>query len=795
MTSKEFSSGNDVSEVLVGSALAGGKARAHAKSVKARKQPDGTAKRSGGSGSLVRHDFAMALRQLVPFMVVALGVFAVAMPVSTAAIPNASIFNLDYVHDQMKFRFWLGDLTYVVVLGAAIYGCALGVRSFRFLLVRTETTAVLSLPLPRATLLGVRFGACLVAIVVGVVVPLAASLVVNVLALDVWEGLFGQFAYVACGLVLVSAVACIVSVLACLMAGTVAEACALAIALLASVSVVAWAANAVMDYLLVGNAFGERLYNGTSEIAPSLLALWSPFNPLLFFAEPAATHQVFIVQHPVYAPVDGNWPLLAGWLAVVVALVVLASFLIRRRAGERAGIAGLSLPLSAIVGAVVGFAAFGAVFALLASLNVATAVVGAFLVFWVVSAVLFRGPLRGRAPARRTLALVGVESAVLAVLVACVALGGFGYTQRVPEADDVQRVSVSYTGSPNFLAVGLDSASAGGTSYYFSASYSFDDAGSIETVRNVHRSLANLGHAPYEEDRFDFADTVMHYDVVVRYVLADGSEMTRYYDRATFRQLADLLALDDTQRVRDLSRAVITGDMSELPDEDAAALGNSVPRVAYATGSIYLADRLYTSPVLIECDATARAELLQALAEDVVAQSSDDRYRPEGPCRGVIMFTQSGSQAAETFAYGIENTVVYLTDSFPRTLAWFEANGLSQYLEQPSDDVSQLVDQVTVQRFNPYAGMTAPTDPRSAYFMGYRSSVSGNFATLQDFGVKWSTYDKGEIAELMALSRNTYYMDGGGYLVCAKLRGQTAYAYLFIPEADAPEWLVRVAQE
>ena len=417
------------------------------------------------------------------------------------------------------------------------------------------------------------------------------------------------------------------------------------------------------------------------------------------------------------------------------------------------------------------------------------------MVFWVVSAALFRGPLKGRVPARRTLALVGAESAVLAVLVACVGLGGFGYAQRVPAADDVQSVSISYTGSPDYLAVGLDSASAGGSSYYFSASYTYDDADSVAVVRDVHQSLADLGHAPFAEDRFDFANTVMHYDVVVRYQLVDGSQMVRYYDRATFRQLSDSLALDDTQRVRDLSYAAITGDMSALPDADATTLANSVPRVAYAMGSIYLADWLYTDPVLIECDATARAELLQALAQDVAAQSADDRYRPAGPCRGVVMFTQSGGQAADTFAYGIENTVVYLTDSFPRTLAWFHDNGLDQYLTAPSDDVTQLVDQVTVQRFNPYAGMTPPTDPRSAYFMGYRSTAAENFTTLQDFGVKWSTYDKGEIAEIMGLARNTYYMDGGGYLVSAKLKGQAAYTYLFIPAADAPEWLVRVAQE
>jgi hypothetical protein len=448
--------------------------------------------------------------------------------------------------------------------------------------------------------------------------------------------------------------------------------------------------------------------------------------------------------------------------------------------------------LATVVCAVVGCAAFGCTFTLLAALDVTSACVSAFLAFWVVSLALFRGPLKGKAPMRRTLCLVGAESVALAALLACVGTGGLGFSQFVPQSDEVESVEVSYVGAPDYLAVGFDAASVSAHSYYYSARYSFDDAEAIDIVRGVHGELAELGHAPLAADRFDFASTCMPYDVVVRYTLRDGREVVRYYDRAQYRQLAELARLDGTQRVRDLERAAITGDASDITAADTDALGSSSARLAYAFGSIYVADPLYASPMLLDCDGAARAELLTALAEDVSAQDVEDRYHPDAACKGVLMFTQQGDAAAETFGYALDNAVVYLSDAFPKTLAGMESHGLSKYLETPKD-VS--VSQMTVQEFSPYAGMNAPSDPQSALFKGYKSSDGANFATLQDFGVKFSTVDADEIAELLPLCRNQYLVDGGGYLVAAKIADRDEYAYLFIPAADAPEWLVRVAQE
>lgn len=738
----------------------------------------------------IRHDFTVALRQVLPVLVVAFVVFCVLIPVSTAAVPETSIFNLDYTHDQLKFRFFAEELSLPIILAAAGLGVALGLRSFGFLLVKRETTAFFSLPLSRAALFTTRYAAGVAAVLVSLLVPLVISLTLNILAVGVWSGLFGQFAYVCCGLVLVALVSFSLTAFACALSGTKTEALMCACALICSVSAVAWGLNSLMDWLLVGNAFGESLRSSGVAVADSLLSVTSVVNPLLFFADSLAEHQIFIVQHPVYEPVAANWVLLACWLAVLVAFTALALLAVVRRRGEVAGMAGCYPAMTMVVGLVAGIAAFGATFKLLASVNIPAALVAAFAVFLLVSLTLLRGPLRGNVRHRRIAAILAAETVVLAVIVVVIVTGGLGYSSRVPDAADVTKVEVSYTGSPNYFSNTFDTATSGTGSYYYSAPYTLTDTDDIAAVVSVQAQLIGSGHAELATDRFDFSSTVVPYDVVIRYTMADGGEMVRYYDRATYGELLSLAEIDEAQTIKTCEAAVITGDTSDLTDDELASFTSSIAPQAYLAGSIYIADSYLASPVLVQCDAEARMELLAALAHDVTGQSVEDRYHPSDACVGTIMFTQSGEVDADSFAYALENTVIYLTPSFTETLAWLKANGLASYVSTPD---TSIVESLSFQSFDPYTGINEVTIPQSAYFMAYRSDNADSFVIQRDFGTNLTISDAEKIAEVMPLVRNSYFMDGGGYLVAAKLAGIEKYTYFFLPADLAPEWLVRSA--
>ena len=61
---------------------------------------------AAGRGRALAHDVRQDLRRVWPVVLIGLVAFAVLLPVSTAALSKSSIFNLDFTHDQLKFRLF-----------------------------------------------------------------------------------------------------------------------------------------------------------------------------------------------------------------------------------------------------------------------------------------------------------------------------------------------------------------------------------------------------------------------------------------------------------------------------------------------------------------------------------------------------------------------------------------------------------------------------------------------------------------------------------------------------------------
>lgn len=734
------------------------------------------------------HDTRVAFRNLLPTALIFLILYIVAMAVSTAAIPDISIFSLDYTHDQLKFRFWADALTYPVVIGTVVFGAACAFASFRFLLIKTQSTSYLSLPITRAKMYITRVVASAIVMVGVLLIALLVTLVLNIIALGTWEGEFVQFLYIFFGLVVCAFVGYSISLLAVLLAGTQLEAVLLSIGLLVLVSVVCWGLNVVMDWLLVGNAAGEYLINTQTQVAPSLLESLASCNPLLFFVDAAAAHQTFMVIHPVYAPVSPDWFLPIVWLVFSIVLSIVCNWLFVGRRGERAGMAGLCMPLTFVFSFVLALAIFAIVFFLLASLNVPSAIIAGIVCFVLVSFLMLAGPLKGEnAPRKRIVQVLGSEVIVLAVIMACIGFGGLGYASKVPNQEDVSSVEMSYVGSPVYLATKFDSASASANSYYVSGSYSYTNAEDIALISNVHSQLISTGHATCKTDTVEFGKTVVPYDIVLTYTLKDGSTITRYYDRARMDELYQLLALDDSSALATLRSVVVGGNVDGLDATAASTIAGSMTGQAFSSGNIYLSDALYTDPLLLNCTDTARKELLDALAKDISKQSSKDRYEPDANCLGVLMFSSDGENDSASFSYQMENSIVYITSSFKNTLAWLKDKGLSKGL---GIDVSQIAS-LSFEKYDPYQGMNdASTSPHGQIFFGYHSDNSDNFISAPDFGVRFETKEKKQIKELVPLMRNTYFLGAGGYQVCATLKNGSS-TYLFIPQSIAPDWLIQ----
>ncbi len=731
------------------------------------------------------HDFLFCLRQALPAFLGGLVLFFVLVPLSTSVVSDISIFNVDYTHEQLKYQLFAQDLAPVVNAACVLFGVVLALVLFRFVLEKRSTTAFFSLGLSRVRLFAARYLAGVLCLVAGIGLPFAVSLLLNHLALGLYDGQVYEFFYVLAGYLTVALVAFALAALACVCAGTLFEACAFVAALLLGATVVLWGLGLLAQFLLVGCAAGASMYGQDATVLPAFLDSLAWLNPVLFFAEEGAAHQFFMALHPVYYPELASFALVAAWFVVALALAATACAALVARRGEQAEMAGKQPVLALASVAVFGLAAFAAAVYVLGQVDLTTALVVAVALFLLVSLVLLFGPFRGRTSRRVTLACVGGEVAAMCAVVGLLYGGAFGFASAVPAADEVASVQVSYVGSPSYLA-GEFAATSSGASYYCTSTRTYTNESSIELVRAVHSELVATARAEQATNYMDFESSVVPYDVVLRYTLADGSEVVRYYSQASIGELVQLLALDNDEGTTALETAVLTGDASGLSEEDAEALSNSAAYNAYRTGSVYAADGALNRILSVELTDAERAELLAALAADLAALPASERYFPTSAARVVLMFTSSPELDVSSFSYSFSNAVSYVTDEWEATMAWLEGHGYCDALDMEID--AAIIESLTFQLDDPYSSINKVTSPVSRYFMGYRSETAAQFWITQDYGALTVVEDSAKIAEILPSLRLGCFMSGG-YLVQAKLSGIEAYVYFYLPADSAPsEW-------
>ena len=735
------------------------------------------------------HDAACCLRSCWPVCLV-FGIVLVALSaVATVAFTDTSIFNHEYVHSQLKFSLVPEWTAAFFCMACMLLGAVLGFVLFHFMLIKQQVAAFFSFGIPRVGLYVSRLVVGVACIVVTIAVPLTASLMLNIAAIGVTDGLFAQFAYCLCGCAIAALVAFLVMALSCALAGTMLEAVLFGMALLASVTVFSWGLNALMTSLLVGCPFGVSMYGQGTPVAESLIDLSAAYNPMLFFTGELSDHASFVPVYPVLEPPAGDWLLLGGWFVVCVVLACLGAVAVHMRRGENAGIAGNSPIVSFVVAAVVGFAVFAAAFSALSALDVGMALVAGVLVFVVCACVLLLGPLRSKVRFGKTIAVVVAEGAFICAVIAVVNAGLFGFATAVPDVADVVSVEVSVVGDPSRMPLKTNSMSKG-TEYYVSGVFEYSDRDEVDVVRTVHGLCIDSARAARETSAGSFGDTVVPYDVVVSYALADGSTLTRYYDQAPVGALTELLALDGDGRLEQMRTALVTGDVSGLFESDARSVTAASAYRAYQTGDIYLADVTYTDPQLLSVDTENRRKLLAALAVDMEVQPLEDHYHPSVDALGVIMFSISGESAARSFAYTLSNVVVYVTPSFTNTLEFLESNDLLVCFEP-----SLPIDSIAFMKYDPYIGWNEVQRPSSLYFTGYRvDGDSDSYWVQKDYGIEFEVTDAAKVKELSSLLRSTWFMDDGGYLACAHIAGSDTYVYRYLPADSAPDYVVQGAR-
>ena len=724
------------------------------------------------TSSVLLHDFRLVLKQNAVMFLLGFVIFCVLFPVSTCAVPDTSVFNVDYTHQQLKFRFCADEVVPLIQAAAVLFGGACGMRLFGFLTDRNRTSFYMSLGLKRRKLCVNRLAAGLLVTAACIVIPVFLSGVINYCALGMNDGLVSYGVYLAAGLTAQSYAGLLAAAAACCIAGTFSEAAALCVTIAAAPSAVIYFINSLLKTFLWGNVFGETTY-AMETVEPGLLEKLSPVNPLIFFYSEFRTHYFFSREMASADPESIDIvPLLIQW-AVILAAGAAVCLLFLRRKSENAGISGLSRFCSLAVSFVWPLGVFAAVLDALGEtgrfLAAAAAYFCSLLTFGVLSAVSAKNVSAGRKLGRW-----GCLTCIVAAGILLMDTGLLGTETRIPETEDIRSVSVSYVGQPSLMPVQVQ-ASSSGPSYYFSGQVTLSDEESVECVREMHSSLAQGGIREFGASGEDFSETVIPYDIRVEYTLKSGKTVKRYYDRASLGELSEFLNLEECEEFRSASSAAVRGEL-------ASSFWNSE---AFASGEIYLADSALGNLRKISLADDSRKALLEAVASDLSSQSVNSRYFPEKDAEARLFFTLNGESDLETFEYSTSNASVWITDEFTETKALLKEWGA---LNEESGETGKI-ESITLQKFDPYGSMNKITDPVSVLFQSYRSDSDDEFPFRQDFGSRPEITDPEQISQIAWALRSTYFMSDGGCIAAVKLEGSSEYVYKFLPYESAPEFI------
>lgn len=724
------------------------------------------------------HSFAQALLQGLAVTMVSFVVLILLIPVSTAAIPNFSIFNIDYTHHQMLFRFFHENVTELINIAIILFGLALSISLFKFMLVKRTSDAYFSLGITRKKLFLTHFMAGTLLLLLGILIPFTISLVLNILAFSSLGSIslmLKCFAYLSIGYFVLSLVSFSLTALCCCLAGTISEAITFTSVLLAIPSILFYGVNCLTKHLLLGNSFGAFASSSSTQINPGLLWQFSFLNPALFFYKASKTYSSNYVRFDGYVLPKISYCLLICWFITIIAFILLSIFFLSKRKAEIADISGKNKLMGVISSYTLAFLGFCLIVNIGSDISIYGSLILGAIIFAIVYIIFELILLSNRKELRKSLFLLPPMLSSVLIIVVILMTGGLGYSKRIPNLSTIKSVEMTYVGSPNYLNAKINGVSDG-KSYYIMSNYKYTTSEDIEKVANLHKSLIEQGKGNYLVNNNDFKSTFVPYDIVIKYSLQNGQTLTRYYDRTTLDELSQLLDLDNTAKVKkSMSDTIVgNGDSSQMYWAPGA----------FKNGYIYLSNNWYINPERVDLDASKRKQLLSCISKDVQNQSIKDRYFSLKPALGVIMFTHNTDEDSLTFSYNLENSVVYITDSFFNTINFLKENNLYQYFTNKVN-----LESVTFQKYDPFVGINKNYKPESQYFMGYISNDGYQFIVTKDFGKDLVIDDPSQLKELSGLLQNNYFMSTGGYLASVKIKGTDKYVYKFLPAQNAPDYV------
>lgn len=283
------------------------------------------------------------------------------IPVMTAGIPGISIFSSQAARQGILFRFIHPVMTIPVSVTVSVLAWGLGMHMYRFLFHKNRSAFYFSIGINRIYLFWARFQTAVIAICLAVLIPMAASMILNRIAFGAYPGFIPCYLYISFGLILQGIVIYLLTVIACELAGILAEGIIYSMILILGFWGTAYGISQLALHKTEGVGLSAtallRAQSGTT-----LAAQWRFLNPVLFFLDDLQKYTMAVRTPNMGYPADFSIKIYILWGMIAVLLGMAAIRALRGRNAEQAENKGYRIQVTRIAVFISLFVLFSMVF-------------------------------------------------------------------------------------------------------------------------------------------------------------------------------------------------------------------------------------------------------------------------------------------------------------------------------------------------------------------------------------------------------------------------------------------------
>ena len=724
-------------------------------------------------------------------------------------------------------------------IGLALLCALAGISLFRFIASKKSVNVYYSLGLSRQSLFLQTAAAGAVVLTAGIGLGVAVPVLMNCIAFGATAQLWQMALYLFASFSVMGITAFGVAAAIFSLVGTVAEGTAFSLAVLGTPAVLFLLCEQMMNRFVFGSPYAVGFFSAGeyhTYTLPRLSNLLCRFDPtgfnLMTFTEKSELR---------WFPEDGSLQWSAPsfspvflWAGIALAVLALGTLLFARRRAELSGFPGVSRAGNTLTATLVGLCAFGFCTTLSASeerlvLCVAIGFAAYALSYAAVEIFAHRSV---KTFLRRIYKLplhLGFAALVLVIFKG----GLLGYTARVPQAQDIESVSISdvmcspvanqyvlYRGMrADPAAIGLVTekslfrALQMGVNDELSARRTEKDT--IEAVRALHQKIAETGAKAVEPTYRSAQDAAsgVQLNLTIEYRLKNGKTILRHFATSSKEILQEAALLQS----RHFTLPAIGALFAPPPISEEAAKENlefARLRMRTETSAFLAPGSQIAAAAALELSAAQMNGLLDALQADFAALPPQELLYPQPPLATLMLqVSEQGGLFGESIDYN--SSAVYscldptngqiasipLTAQMPKALAFLRANGAADILDSRADFQSVRLCPAEF-ALHSFRRFTNTYHLGTLHFVGLwqkyarelgQSDQSGGFYGSAAPAVKLPA-DSREItapalvAQLQDTARLSYYIAEPGYyaLFLDQDGGETI---LFIPAKDLPDSL------